>query len=166
MRIKQLSVFALFVCLAFLLSAGCAKQQVAPAGGTEGSAGMNQSEFEARNLSESQRIVLSEKIYFAFDSFELSPEARAVLDRKAQLIRTKPNLKVLIEGHCDERGTQEYNLALGERRAKAAEKYLVMLGVPTMQIETVSYGEERPAVIGHNENAWAQNRRDEFQAVW
>ncbi|MFW5733966.1 MAG: OmpA family protein, partial [Oceanidesulfovibrio sp.] len=127
MRIKHLTFSALLVSLALLLAAGCAKQQVAPAG-TESTAGMNQSEIEARSLSESQRIVLSEKTYFAFDSYELSPEARAVLDRKAQLIRSKPNLKVLIEGHCDERGTQEYNLALGERRAKAAEKYLVMLG--------------------------------------
>ncbi|TVM18806.1 peptidoglycan-associated lipoprotein Pal [Oceanidesulfovibrio indonesiensis] len=165
MRTKHLTISALLVCLALLLGAGCAKQQVAPAG-AEGTTGMNQSEIEARSLSESQRIVLSEKIYFDFDKYDLSPEARAVLDRKAQLIRSKPNLKVLIEGHCDERGTQEYNLALGERRAKAAERYLLMLGVPAAQLETVSYGEERPAVIGHNENAWAQNRRDEFQAVW
>ncbi len=164
MRIKQLTLLALLVCLAAAF--GCAKKNVGADGPGSGMDGMNPSQIVAGELTESERIVLGEKIYFGFDRYDLSPEARAVLDRKAQLIRSKPELKVLVEGHCDERGTQEYNLALGERRAMAAAKYLAMLGVGPTQLETVSYGEERPAVLGSNENAWAQNRRCEFKAVW
>ncbi len=119
----------------------------------------------SQSLSESERLMVTEKIYFGFDKYDLSPQAQAVLQRKADIIRSKPNLRVLIEGHCDERGTQEYNIALGNRRALAAQRYLINLGVPANQLEAISYGEERPAAQGHNENAWAQNRRAEFNPV-
>lgn len=103
-----------------------------------------------------------EKIYFDFDSANLSKEARATLAKNAELLKHEKTLKVQIEGNCDERGSGEYNLALGEKRAKAAEKYLVTMGVAAGRISTISYGKEKPADTGHDEAAWAKNRRDEF----
>jgi len=102
---------------------------------------------------------VADRVFFATDSSELSPEARAVLDKQAEWLKSRPNLNITVEGHCDERGTREYNLALGERRATATKDYLVSLGVPAAKINTISYGKERPAVDGHDEAAWAQNRR-------
>ena len=107
----------------------------------------------------------STNIYFDFDSSELKPEARVVLTAKAGWLRDNSEYKVKIEGHCDERGTNEYNLALGERRADAAAKFLNALGVSGDRINTISYGEERPAVSGSNDEAWAKNRRDEFKLI-
>jgi len=102
-------------------------------------------------------------IYFDFDSSTLSQTSRDTLSASADvLIKKKPTLKIQIEGHCDERGSAEYNLALGERRAKSAMSYLVTLGVAADRISTISYGEEKPADPGHDEAAWAKNRRDEF----
>ena len=109
------------------------------------------------------RAFESENIFFDFDKSELKPAARAVLEKKAGWLRANPQYKLRIEGHCDERGTVEYNLALGERRAKAAMKYLSALGISADRMTTVSYGEERPADPGKNEAAWAKNRRDEFK---
>lgn len=88
-----------------------------------------------------------------------------MLKAKAEALKVYPQLRVLIEGNCDDRGTQEYNLALGERRARAAFEYLVLLGVRPDQLEIVSYGEERPAAMGNNEAAWAKNRRAEFKLI-
>lgn len=105
----------------------------------------------------------SENIYFDFDKSDLKPEARAILDKKAKWLRAHPEFNLVIEGNCDERGTPEYNLALGERRAIAAWKYLNALGISGDRMTTISYGEERPAYLGHNERAWAKNRRDEFK---
>jgi peptidoglycan-associated lipoprotein len=93
----------------------------------------------------------------------LKAPARAILENKAAWLRANGRYKVRIEGHCDERGTNEYNLALGERRANSAFKYLNALGVSADRMSTISYGEERPADPGHNEAAWAKNRRDEFK---
>lgn len=101
-------------------------------------------------------------VYFDFDQSQLKPEAREELRRKADVMRDYPEVRVRIEGHADERGTVEYNLALGERRADAARQFLIDLGIDPDRITTVSYGEERPAVDGSNEAAWARNRRDEF----
>jgi peptidoglycan-associated lipoprotein len=107
----------------------------------------------------------NQKIYFDFDKSELKPEARAVLRKKADWLLKHPEYSVRIEGHCDERGTNEYNLALGQRRADSAKKFLVALGVDESRISTISYGEERPADPRHNEEAWAKNRRDEFKLI-
>lgn len=101
-------------------------------------------------------------IFFDFDKAELSAAARAALERNAEIFQQYPQARVIIEGHCDERGTEEYNLALGDRRALATHDYLVQLGVSAAQLETISYGEERPFATGHNEAAWAQNRRAHF----
>ncbi len=101
-------------------------------------------------------------IHFDFDKYDIRPGDAKVLDANATWLKSKPDLLVLIEGHCDERGTNEYNLALGERRAKAAMNYLVSQGVQANRITIISYGEERPLCTEHNESCWARNRRDHF----
>ena len=117
---------------------------------------------EERMARERAMESVREPIYFDFDQSDLRPEAREILNVKAEVLRRYPDIRIRIEGHCDERGTVEYNLALGERRAEAARAYLIDLGIDPDRITTVSYGEERPAVEGSNEAAWSQNRRDEF----
>ena len=102
---------------------------------------------------------LLKDIYFEFDKYEIRREDEAVLKENAAFLKNNPKMKVQIEGHCDERGTVEYNLALGERRANYAKKYLVSLGIAPDRISTISYGKERPLDPGHNEEAWAKNRR-------
>jgi peptidoglycan-associated lipoprotein len=106
-----------------------------------------------------------QKIYFNFDSATLSDDARANLSKNAALLAKQPSVKLQIEGNCDERGSDEYNLALGERRAKAARDYLVNLGVAPERLSVISYGEEKPVDQGHDEAAWAKNRRDEFVII-
>ncbi|MEJ5375705.1 MAG: peptidoglycan-associated lipoprotein Pal [bacterium] len=101
-------------------------------------------------------------VLFPYDSYVLSPEARAILQDKAKFLQQNPTMETLIEGHCDERGTKEYNLALGDRRAQAAKRYLMGLGISPERMKTVSYGKERPVDPGHNEEAWAKNRRAHF----
>jgi peptidoglycan-associated lipoprotein len=100
-----------------------------------------------------------DRVFFAFDRSDITPEAQETLSRQAEWLRRYPNVTVTIEGHCDERGTREYNLALGERRAQAVKNVLVALGIPASRISTISYGKERPAVLGSTEEAYAQNRR-------
>ena len=100
--------------------------------------------------------------FFSFDSYALSEAARAALDRNAKLLREQPGYLITIEGHCDERGTVEYNQALGDRRAGAARDYLIGTGVPSTSIQVISYGKERPFDEGHTEAAWATNRRAHF----
>ncbi len=98
-------------------------------------------------------------VYFATDRFDIDAEDQVKLQRQAQYFSQYPQVNFTIEGHADERGTREYNLALGERRANSAKNYLVSIGVPANRIRTVSYGKERPVALGSNESAWAQNRR-------
>jgi peptidoglycan-associated lipoprotein len=100
-----------------------------------------------------------DRVFFAFDRSDITPEAQETLARQADWLRRYPNVTVTIEGHCDERGTREYNLALGERRAQAVKNVLVAMGIPASRISTISYGKERPAVVGSTEEAYAQNRR-------
>jgi peptidoglycan-associated lipoprotein len=101
-------------------------------------------------------------IHFDFDAAELRPDALQTLNDDAGRIREHAPLGVRVEGHCDERGTSEYNLALGDRRARAARDYLVSLGIPANRLRTISYGKERPVDPGHGEDAWSKNRRAEF----
>jgi peptidoglycan-associated lipoprotein len=105
------------------------------------------------------------RVYFAFDKFDIKPEYKDMLKAKADLLKRYSAIRVRIEGNCDERGTQEYNLALGERRARAAYEYLATLGVNPGQLEMISYGKENPAVQGGGESAWSKNRRDDFRVV-
>lgn len=101
-------------------------------------------------------------IFFDFDSYDLRGDARDTLHRNHVAISDRPTMQLLIEGHCDERGSERYNLALGDRRAQAAKQYLVSRGISAARIDTLSYGEERPFETGHNEDAWAKNRRAHF----
>jgi peptidoglycan-associated lipoprotein len=183
----------LFLLLAAVLVAGCAKQQTVksgeaagtPAGeaapsaapGAEGireapvteapppSAG---STVLAAKAAEAGVAVTEEKpsrfadVLFDFDKADLKEEGKTACQAVAEYLRKNPKAKVMIEGHCDERGTAEYNLALGERRAVAVRNYLVSLGVPKGAISTVSFGKERPLDPGHTEEAWAKNRRAHF----
>jgi peptidoglycan-associated lipoprotein len=119
-------------------------------------------EEEARLAREGAYGSVQDMIYFDFDRSDLSEEARQTLQAKAEVLRQFPDIRIRIEGHADERGTVEYNLALGERRADAARAYLIDLGIDPDRMTTISYGEERPMVEGQNEAAWSQNRRDEF----
>jgi len=106
-----------------------------------------------------------EPIYFDFDRYFIREDAKPTLNRNARTLKDNPQVKIRIEGHCDERGTAEYNLALGEKRAKAAMDYLKNLGVDPNRISIISYGKERPLYPGQNEAAWSKNRRDDFVIV-
>jgi peptidoglycan-associated lipoprotein len=105
------------------------------------------------------RVNVGDRVFFGYDKFDLSADARRTLERQAAWLKQYGSVRVVIEGHADERGTREYNLALGERRANSQKDYLVALGIPAARLSTVSYGKERPAVLGSNEAAWSQNRR-------
>jgi len=116
---------------------------------------------EREEIARRERFV-SEHIHFEFDKSRLLPEAKEILRRKAKWLKENPDVSVIIEGHCDERGTNEYNMALGDRRAHSAKSYLIDLGIAPERMKTISYGEERPFDPRHNEEAWAKNRRDQF----
>lgn len=119
----------------------------------------------AREFQEAMRTFESALIHFDFDRSEIKDEFKPVLQRKAAFLKRYPNVRIQIEGHADERGTVQYNLALGDRRANSAKAYLVALGVDASRISTISFGEERPLDNGHNESAWAKNRRAKFVVV-
>lgn len=155
-------MFKKFLCLmaALVLVAACdttgSNEGAAGAGGAGGAGKMG----AARPGTQDDLVVnVGDRVFFGFDKSDLTPEARATLDRQAAWLKKYASVKVTVEGHCDERGTREYNLALGERRAMAAKNYLVAAGITADRVKTVSYGKERPAVLGSNETAWAQNRR-------
>jgi peptidoglycan-associated lipoprotein len=115
-----------------------------------------------RALMKAKSAITGLDIYFDFDSSALLPVAQDMLRLKAEHLRAMPQLSVTIEGHCDERGTDAYNLALGERRAEAVKAFMLNLGISANQMNTISYGEERPISLGKNENSWAKNRRAHF----
>lgn len=104
-------------------------------------------------------VNVGDRVFFGFDKSDLTPEATATLDRQAAWLKQYPAVTVTVEGHADERGTREYNLALGERRSASVKNYLAALGVDAARVQTISYGKERPQVVGANEAAWTQNRR-------
>jgi peptidoglycan-associated lipoprotein len=104
-------------------------------------------------------VNVGDRVFFDFDKFNLKPDARKTLEKQAAWLKANPSVRITIEGHADERGTREYNLALGERRANSAKDYLISLGTNPGRIKTISYGKERPVAMGSNEAAWAQNRR-------
>ena len=136
---------ALAFC-AMLLLAGCSSSS-----GKHGGANNSQiMEFEKE---------VGDRVFFSYDSSSLSHEAQQTLMRQAKWLKAHPSFNMTVEGHCDERGTREYNIALGERRAHAVKGFLAHHGVDSKRIETISYGKERPEVIGDNEAAWSKNRR-------
>jgi len=120
-----------------------------------------QAEMERAQMAAMQ-MFMNEDIYFDFDSSALGDMAKEVLSRKAEWLRMTADASVIIEGHCDERGTSAYNIALGDRRAESAKSFLLDLGINANQLSTISYGEERPVDTGKNEESWAKNRRVHF----
>jgi peptidoglycan-associated lipoprotein len=168
---------AIAFAASFLTLTSCAKKQVkveeaakpAPVAKPAKPSEDKDREAKLRDLDAAERLRAdirafeSEHIYFDFDKYDLKPPAKAVLEKKAAWLRANTQYKVKIEGNCDERGTNEYNMALGERRAKAAMKYLNALGISADRMTTISYGEERPVCTEKNEKCWSRNRRDEFK---
>jgi peptidoglycan-associated lipoprotein len=155
MRFKIIALAAAMTVLA-----GCADkaQTGADAGGTNTGIGGGPAVAAVGSL-QAQLVQVGDRIFFAFDKSDITPESKATLERQAALFQANPSVTFTVEGHCDERGTREYNLALGERRATSDKNALVALGIQASRIQTISYGKERPAVVGSNEAAWAQNRR-------
>lgn len=145
------------LALALALSAGCTKKNTDDGLTPEGDAVLTAEEQRAADQ------ISNGVLYFEYDRFDLRADAQNLLRQKAPIMKQYPQLRVVIEGHCDERGTEEYNLALGERRARAAYEFLTNLGIPASQMEMVSFGKLHPAVQGGGESAWSKNRRDEFK---
>ena len=114
---------------------------------------------KAKETASDKLISVGDRVYFGYDSAELSNEAKQMLDKQSRFLRANADLSFTIEGHCDERGTREYNLALGEQRATAVRDYLVIEGIDPDRLRVISYGKEKPAVIGANDMAWSKNRR-------
>jgi peptidoglycan-associated lipoprotein len=158
MRFKILGMFA-----AVLLLAACetaSDQSANTAGGGAPSGGSAATSSGPRPGTEEDLVAnVGDRVFFDFDKSDLKPEARRTIERWAAWLKQYPNVTVTVEGHCDERGTREYNIALGERRANSAKNFLTSLGVDARRVATISYGKERPAVVGSNEAAWSQNRR-------
>ena len=111
------------------------------------------------------QVNVGDRVYFDLDQYRLGADAQAILQRQAAWLSSYPNVNILVAGNCDERGTREYNLALGERRASVVKNYLVDLGVDPARIQTVSYGKERPIALGSNDDSWAQNRNGFTQLI-
>lgn len=162
----------LLVAAALLATGACAKKrpevlppapegtgQVDPNAGYGAGAGAGQGAIVPGSREDFMRSVTSDTVLFGLDTYDIDAQARAVLDTQATWLQRNPNVRVTVEGHCDERGTREYNLALGDRRANAAKNYLVARGVSATRITTISYGKERPAALGSDESSYAQNRR-------
>jgi len=161
-------LFVVFCCAILLVVTGTAcskkqvKQEAPPAAAVPEESDLNAKEFvEPSNIDPALAKIFKD-IYFDFDRFNLKPEAKKTLDGIAEWLKSNSSYRVLIEGHCDERGTNEYNLALGERRANSAKSYLIGLGIAEKRISTISYGEEKPQCTEHNEGCWSKNRRGHF----
>ena len=169
-KLVMVLVVLAFACGTMLMMSSCAKKQIgtgeaapaaaapkaaAPAGAAPSTAGVD--------MAQEIRAFEGEGIFFDFDKYEIKPEAKVVLEKKAAWLRANPSFKVRIEGNTDERGTNEYNMALGERRAKAAQKYFNALGISMDRMSTISYGEEKPTCTEKNEKCWSKNRRDDFK---
>jgi len=181
---KRLLILAL-VGLFLITAAGCAKKTAAPMPDMNEGASAPVTEMPSHDITGIEEPSISgsavtddgtmgsssmlnapqelQRIFFNFDQYTLTPEARDILAENAAYMKAHPNEQVVIEGHCDERGSDEYNLALGEKRAAAARDYLVSLGVPASSMTIISYGEELPLDPASTEEAWAKNRRDEFK---
>ncbi len=184
-------LFLLILMPALIMTVGCSKKQVQPDVSLIGTDAdqydaarqralaeeeAGRRALEEQRLREEQRLmeeqrkqgmsqqpqVIDEDVYFDFDQSMIRPDAQEVLRKKAEFLRENSMVSVVIEGHCDERGTAEYNLALGERRALAAKAFLMDLGISSSRMSTISYGEERPIDPRSNEEAWARNRRAHF----
>lgn len=157
MRLKALSLLA---AVSLLAACETAPDNTGAGTGTGAANTQPQTENAVRPGSQQDFVAnVGDRVFFQYDNSGITPEGRKILERQAEWLKKYPNVTVTVEGHCDERGTREYNLALGERRATAVKNVLVALGIPANRVSTISYGKERPAVVGSNEAAYAQNRR-------
>jgi peptidoglycan-associated lipoprotein len=169
-------IFALFAVVAFLAACETAPKDAGDAAGSgasgssdtssssssssSASGGSNSSSSGSSTMTKDEELVsIGNKVYFDFDSSALSADAKSTLNAQAAFLRSNPSVRITVEGHADERGTREYNLALGDRRASAARDFLVAQGIDGARIKTISYGKERPEMVGSNDEAWAKNRR-------
>lgn len=155
-------MFKKFLCLAAALMLVSACDTLGLGDGSGSGSGYGDGSRNGNVVAGSQddlTVNVGDRVFFGFDQSELSAEARATLDRQVAWLKKYDTVSVTVEGHCDERGTREYNLALGDRRAMSVKNYLVAAGIEASRVKSISYGKERPAVLGSNEQAWAQNRR-------
>ncbi len=159
-------IITLFAALGLLAACETAPNTSGDAAGTGASSSTSSSSSADAGGSNSEQLTITEeliqigdRVLFGYDSYELTSDAKSILNTQASFLASNPSVRITIEGHCDERGTREYNLALGESRASATRDYLVAQGVNPARIKIISYGKERPAVIGSNEDAWRFNRR-------
>ena len=168
---SRIVALVVVVLLLSLTGFGCAKKST----GSSANTGSSWEDQERARLEQERALrekigqaadELAQMIHFAFDSSNLTTESRQILTRKAEIMRQYPQIKLVVEGNCDQRGTAEYNLALGERRAQASAQYLTKLGISSDRLSTVSYGKEQPLDPGTSQAAYAKNRRDEFRATY
>ena len=152
MKNKYLSLFFAGI----LMISGCETIGGSSSGSTPG---YEYGDSKQANLQAYLQNEIGDRIYFETDKHNISSASAFTLESQANWLKSTPGFQLLIEGHCDERGTREYNLALGEKRAQAVKNYLIGLGINPDRVSTISYGKERPAVVGSNDGAWAQNRR-------
>lgn len=187
--ILQKKIYILLFVLVLILLCSCAKNKIeqpyGPVNQNQGQSSASQNDSSSPEMipqtieippsqssgltgtipaTESLKKFEEEDIYFNFDEFTVSEDGKNILTSKAEFLKTRPALKVIIEGHCDDRGTTEYNLALGEKRAGEVRKYLITLGIDGNRLSVISYGKEKPAASGQNEAAWAKNRRAHLDA--
>ena len=174
---RRLAVFAIVLSVILVLSGGCAKKNPTtpksydPSHSGGSAPGADLAGYDADSprgdvgTSELDSPGLLGTVYFDFDRYDLLPESRRQLDQNAEYLLANPMALVTIEGHCDERGTNEYNIALGARRAETARRYLLQLGVEAGRLRTVSFGEERPTCTLSNESCWRSNRRAHFMVT-
>ncbi|HZK89972.1 MAG TPA: peptidoglycan-associated lipoprotein Pal [Stellaceae bacterium] len=147
------------VAAAMLLLAACSSAPPPGAGGpVSGGIGSSGGGAYAPGSQQDLAATAGDRVFFAYDQSDISSEGQQILQRQAEWLKRYPQVSITIEGHCDERGTREYNLALGERRATAVKNILVALGIPAARVQTISYGKERPIVVGSDEAGYAQNR--------
>jgi len=170
-------IFWILTLAILVIGSGCARKNYSPAADSMSTVTPVSSKEAAKDASSQENsmanasgaeIAISdgrhlETVYFDYDSYVLKQEAQTLLQKNATFLKEDPSMAITIEGHCDERGSDEYNLALGDQRAKAIRDYLVALGIGANRLAMVSYGEERPAVPGHDETSWEKNRRAEFK---
>ena len=146
--------------------AGCTKQvkpdEAAPSETEVVKDQIYPSEAAEAVVPEEKSIIDFKDVLFDYDKYDIRPDGRAVLDSITPWLKENKSVKILIEGHCDDRGTNEYNLALGEKRAKAAKNYLISKGISSKRISIITYGEEKPTCLAHNESCWQKNRRAHF----
>jgi peptidoglycan-associated lipoprotein len=160
MRLKVVMAISAVLLLAACSSKPAATGAVNTGGTQTGSTTATVPQGPAAGSVEEFTTVVGDRVFFGFDRYDLTPEAQTQLQKIAAWLKTYPQYRFVIEGHCDDRGTREYNLALGERRATAAKNYLIALGIDGNRMQTISYGKERPVCTESTEACWAQNRRD------